>query len=371
MKKHPGVFLIVLLLGLVWSCNNKKTGYILTGILREKPGEKIILKRQVDLEKWIDTDSTTVNREGVFEFRGNIPHPEFVYIYLTDRNKFIRFFLENSQIRILKRYDSVLLQPYVEGSEIQDTFRNFRHALQVGFNTPMHQLSRLYQRATRENDSIMMKQILQRRDSLLKTQQDFEKTFIMTHANSVLAPFMISISYMNYTPAELDSLMSILDPSLDSSLYVKIAAKRIENRKMSLPGHPAPEISLPDTSGRTYSLREWTGKYLLLNFWASWNQRSITLSQQLLPVYEYYHKSGFDILGISLDTKSEDWRAAVRKNYLPWVQVIESSGPRGDVPSRYNITGFPQMVVIDPEGIIQARVKDIPELEEQLYSIFE
>lgn len=370
MKKFSGIIL-VLLIGLGWACHSDKEGYVLTGNLNEKPGEKVLLKRQIDLEKWIDSDSTTVDRKGDFEFRGSLQYPEFVYVYLTDRNKFIRFFLENNQIRILKRYDSILFQPYVEGSATQDTFRNFRGAIQKRFNAPMHQLNLRFQKATNENDTVAVKNILRKRDSLISAQKDYEKQFIVSHANSILAPFMISISYMNYSVDELDSLMDVLDPALDSSLYVKIATKRIRYRKMSQPGNPAPELNLPDTTGSMFTMNNWNGRYLLLNFWASWNQRSISLSKQLLPVYEHYHDLGLDIVGIALDTKLPDWKAAVKKNHFPWIQLIESSGPRGDIPAKYNITGFPMMILIDPEGIIQARIKDISELEEVLLSIFE
>jgi len=110
---------------------------------------------------------------------------------------------------------------------------------------------------------------------------------------------------------------------------------------------------------------------VLLNFWASWNQRSVNYYKNLTPLYDTYHDRGLELVSVALDTREMEWKLALRNNNLPGITLRDPAGPRGEVPAKYNITGFPQVIQIDPEGMIQSRMIELEEVKTFLKSVFE
>jgi peroxiredoxin len=123
--------------------------------------------------------------------------------------------------------------------------------------------------------------------------------------------------------------------------------------------------------GDTITLTSMKGRYVLLSFWASSDQNSVSQNLEFKKVYNRYKNKGFEILQVSLDNSEEDWIRAVRYDELPWVSVIDSKFPNSIVAANYNITQIPANYLIGKDNIsILAKNLTPSQLEMKLEDIF-
>ncbi len=117
------------------------------------------------------------------------------------------------------------------------------------------------------------------------------------------------------------------------------------------PGANAPEIALKTIDGKQFSLKSLRGKYVVVDFWASWCPDCRKDAPNVVAMYNKFHKKGVEFVGVSFDTKSESWKSAVEKLGIPYTQVSDMKNMReSPVALAYNIKWIPTVYVIDPEG---------------------
>lgn len=113
----------------------------------------------------------------------------------------------------------------------------------------------------------------------------------------------------------------------------------------------APEIALKTIDGKQFSLKSLRGKYVVVDFWASWCPDCRKDAPNVVAMYNKFHKKGVEFVGVSFDTKSEAWKSAVEKLGIPYTQVSDMKNMReSPVALAYNIKWIPTVYVIDPEG---------------------
>jgi peroxiredoxin len=112
-----------------------------------------------------------------------------------------------------------------------------------------------------------------------------------------------------------------------------------------------PEIRLPDMAGDTVNLADFSGKYVLLCFWASGDQVSVSQNLELKKVYSGFRKKGFEIVQVSFDNSVDSWRKAVRYDELPWVSLIDTRYPNSVIAGNYNITSIPTNYLISKDNM--------------------
>lgn len=155
------------------------------------------------------------------------------------------------------------------------------------------------------------------------------------------------------------------------SLLNTYLAKEIENRLKAFTGNLMPDFEFPDTHNNPIKLSVFRGKYVLVDFWASWCKPCRREMPFLKTIYNRFHKEGLEIVGVSFDQKREKWLQAIKEDGTPWVHVLDSENFEGEIAKKLFITGIPTVFLLDPDGIIVGDNLRGEALERKLESIFQ
>jgi peroxiredoxin len=134
---------------------------------------------------------------------------------------------------------------------------------------------------------------------------------------------------------------------------LKINNKTVLSKKLKI-GKKLENFSLPNQKGETVSIEDFRGKYVLINFWASWYKPSRKNNAELKEIYSKYKDKNFEIVSISIDTYGSNWTKAIEKDGLIWTNLIEIGGWQGKVTNQFEIKGIPLNIILDKDGKIIA-----------------
>jgi peroxiredoxin len=171
-------------------------------------------------------------------------------------------------------------------------------------------------------------------------------------------------------PEDIEPLFNKLSQQVRNSKAGKDFAEKIETAKASSQGGYLPDFSQPDTSGKIVRLSSFRGKYVLVDFWASWCLPCRQESPSLVKAFHTYKDKGFTILGVSLDKNKESWLKAVKLDKLDWTQVSDLKYWNNDVAKKFDIRFVPQNILLDPSGRVIGRNLHGDELDKALAAIF-
>ena len=134
-------------------------------------------------------------------------------------------------------------------------------------------------------------------------------------------------------------------------------------------GLDAPEISLPSVNGDTLHLSSLKGKVVLLDFWASWCGPCRATNKKLVKLYPKFKDKGFEIFGVSFDEHSQNWKKAVQKDKITWLQVHDGGGWDAPTAISWQVEVIPTSYLINKEGKLIAMDLDPKDLEKVLKEI--
>ena len=156
--------------------------------------------------------------------------------------------------------------------------------------------------------------------------------------------------------ATVGPLYEAMSPALKNSPMGRDYGSRVQALKEIGVGQPAPAISQTTPDGQTVSLSDYRGKYVLIDFWASWCKPCRAENPAMTKVYEQYKNRNFDILGVSLDDEKgrAKWLKAIQDDQLAWAQVSDLKGSENAAAQRYAVRSIPQNFLVGPDGKIVA-----------------
>jgi peroxiredoxin len=321
------------------------------------------------------TDSAVI-QHGKFRFSGKVEVPQGVNISIKRGNEvqagnqddMLDFFLENSNIT-LTATDSIK-NAVVSGSVSNKENRELSASI-----TPLvNKITKLQDEFSHDDHSpVVGKTAAERKnaaDSLQSYVAQIRKiniNFIQSHTNSFMSLYTFNSFILSnrFDPAEVSALFYKLSPQLQSSPLGKLALDRILSYERRGLGVKIIDFSLTDINGNNFNITSLRGKYVFVDFWASWCYWCREENPNVVQAYQQLKDRNLEIVSVSFDDNRAAWENAVKQDKLPWLQVSDLKGMkvRDGLAAKLDITAIPQNLLISPEGIIVAanlRGKDLP-----------
>lgn len=225
-------------------------------------------------------------------------------------------------------------------------------------------LGRLYEKG----DTTMPSLESHMRSLLDSLREQVYAPYIVAHPGSPIAlPVLAWYTGDNFdNPARAAELFALLPDSSRESKAGKAFARRLMIAQHTAIGATAPFFSETDTAGRMVSLSSFKGRYLLLDFWASWCHPCRMETPHIAKAWNRFHDKGFDVLSVSLDTDRDKWMTALREDHMVWNHVSALKGLTDPAAVLYDILGIPANLLIGPDGKIIAKNLAGEDLEQEL-----
>ena len=361
----------ILSIALIASSFYVSSGYVITGEIKNADGQQIVLQ-QIRNNKPEDIAVTTV-QTGKFTFKGTTPHPEFCILAVGDKGS-IQFFVENSDIHITVDSDNVE-KSIITGSKENDLFMNFAGGLEK-FSQQQKELNSSYVslkqsgNATQEAEKAITAQM----EKLQQDQIGYMIDFVFNHPGRIATAFIVDnilMRYMNTT--QLKQVVDGFDGSYDSSQWVKMLKDNYSSLIRTEIGQPFPNITLKTPDDKPVSLSDYAGKgkYVLIDFWASWCGPCRNANPRVVELYNRYKDKGFEIVGISLDRDKKGWTDAIKHDNLAWPHMSDLNYWQSEAAKLYSVSAIPYMVLLDREGKIIAKGLHAGELAGKLAELMD
>lgn len=348
----------------------------ITGNIKNQPDGMVYLE-ELDVPDGTAPKLDSVKlKDGQFTFTGNVEFPKLYSVKTADSVGFpLRFIISNDEITINAVKDS-LFKAEVSGATVNAEYKNYydnyfnKIREKVG---PIYQLlDSLNQGGKRElstSERIMMDE---RWEMMGKFSDSMTRLYVTSNKNSLAVPLVITDRYIQYpAPDKAEDLYNMLSEEVKESFYGQKLAKALKGYNAVAVGSQAPPIEDQiDLEGNEIGLEDYKGKYVLVDFWASWCGPCRKENPNVLKAYNTYHDKGLEILAVSLDDKRDLWEKAIKKDGLPWQHVSDLKGFKNQAAQDYMVSAIPQNFLINPDGEIIATNLREEKLHSELQRVF-
>ena len=368
--KHTTLYLCLIAL-LAISCNQSNT-YKISGTWEDGDGKVVYLKKVIDDKQSLVIDSAVVKGE-TFKMSGPIKQIDKRVLSMGKNEETILLDNEPIQVTVTRatgengeKLDSYTVD--LKGSPEQAIFKE---AKQLFMTKALLSLGSMFAMVNVKDDSIKLDSVYKATEMMKKAVDDEIKHFIDSCNNSMAITYIIGEEVAREYPIEdVDHFYNNLTPEVKASYPGQLLAKKIETLRSINVGGIAPEIEQAAPDGTIIKLSSLRGKYVLLDFWASWCGPCLAEVPNVKAIYDDYKDKGFEIYGVSLDDDKAAWENAIKKHGLNWLHVSSLKGWECPVAKRYNVTGIPRMYLLDPEGRIIAMDLRGQALRDKVASLF-
>ncbi len=360
-------FLAVLAL-LITACNapvNDK-GFTINAQIDGLSDTKVFLQEYTEGEM-ITIDSAE-SVDGHFVMEGTLDAPKFLYLFLGQQGR-AQFFVENAPIELAGTIEDIE-NININGSSAQDVYQSYLELVRP-YEEQKSELIKQWRTATKDNDTVKLKEIDVVYSEADSIQSVLVETFIDENPASVVSPYLVRSKLIyNLDRDELQAYIDAFSEEISAHPYVEVLRDRSAKLETVAVGKQAPDFTMADNEGGEITLSDLQGNVLLVDFWASWCSPCRAENPNVVAAYQKYHDKGFDILGVSLDNDRDKWLAAIEADNLGWHHVSDLKGWKNAASRMYGVMSIPHSVLLDKDGKIIAHNLRGEELHEKLEEIF-
>ena len=348
MKK----ILLILSVAAFAACNTN-TGFVIEGTLTGSEAKTVYLEKITGQSEIVD--SFQISENGKFKFVGTA-ETEGIYRLNFSNIRAVDLVVDNSSnIELNVDAKKSMDQYEVKGSEASLEIQNINKILYNTYKV-VEDLQNQYAACQNlPNAEQLGAQIEEKYNQTMDNQIVQIKDYIKK-SNTMIIDFY-ALSYLNIDD-NYDYIKSVVDEYNDktnSTAYTKqYVAKFSEYANLAV-GSVAPEINLPDPTGKNISLSSLRGKVVLIDFWASWCGPCRKENPNNVKLYNEFKSKGFEIYGVSLDKTKNEWTEAIMKDKLTWTHVSDLKFWSSEAASKYKVESIPATFLIDREGKILAK----------------
>lgn len=380
-----GAFLIIACLAVMSFAYGNGEGLIIRGkITGANDGSKVTF-RYADIATGFDEGlGSAIITNGQFEFKGKLASPRLLSMYLKAEKgiKGTCFFAENTSMTIETSVDDLLdwsrMFGYGSASHVRITGSKSQ-ALYQEYTQKTEEFDKKVKSLTKDNVTELYKEkgeggheakmpmeygirISREIDSLAAEKKKFTMNFVLENSPSEALSYIATFAAgeEGITVSEIDQLVKHISSSTETGPLTEQFLKSASNGRRSAIGAHFVDFTLNDPEGNPHKLSDYAGKgrYVLLEFWASWCGNCRESFPHLKSCYEAYHAAGFDVVAISLDNKKELWNEAMEEDSTTglWPQLSDLKAYGSEITRDYLIGGLPMSILLDPDGMVVTRL---------------
>lgn len=339
------------------------------GTVRHYSGSKIYVHHKWDEVNYTDSAKIT---NGKFSFVLKSQEPN-MYWFTTNSDlnnpSNCIFFADQANVKATVIGDSIMYSQ-ITGGTTQSDYIEYRMVLN-NIIAIQQKMQSDYNLAVQNNDLNAQNAIRTEYQNLNTTYINSLKGYIKTHPKSPVSGFIIynDFNNPNIPLSDVEECLGFIDNSIKETKFIKLANKRLDSMRGTTVGYKANEFSQNNPEGKLVKLADFRGKYVLIDFWASWCRPCRAENPNVVTAYNKFKDKGFTVLGVSMDSNREPWLNAIQQDNLTWTHVSDLKGWGNEVGKLYGVTGIPQNYLIDKDGKIVAKDLRGPALEEKLSEI--
>jgi peroxiredoxin len=326
-------------------------------------------------------DSSNIIK-GQFEFKGAIEEPVRSTLVLSytgvgvwnKSSESLAVYLEQGTIS-LSSTDS-LRNAVITGSTINADYKKLKDALKESDGKMDVVTSSLRdvpadKKKDKEFMGVFMKDYIQQQHVIIDEQNGVRSNFIKNNPTSLVSlDALETIGKFRPEYTILAPLYNSLSAGVKSSHEGRAIGNKLDRMKVMEPGVMALPFTQNDPEGNPISLSSFKGKYVLVDFWASWCYACRLENPNVVKAYNKYHEKGLEILSVSLDKNKEAWLNAIKKDGMPWNHVSDLKYWKNEVAVMYDIQAVPQNMLLDKTGKIIGKNLKGEDLNAKLAGIF-
>lgn len=366
------------LLILLWGCSDSTSSTVNNSsdsTTNEKGGEyKIVVNidnaeagkvflEQINGQNFVTKNTVDVDASGSFEMSGHVDEPDFYRVRFYN-GQFFFIVLDAKEIKVTGDAKDMFATLKIEGSPDSELFMEFVKKNSF-MTTALRNLQNEYNQRIMNGDQSAQAEYEQKYEQMAQQNLAYMKEVIEGNMNSVIAPYLASSLDIE---SDYDYIKQVADQIAEKqdNKYSRQLSQRVNQLKALSIGSTAPEIALPSPDGSIIKLSDYRGKYVLIDFWASWCRPCRAENPNVVRLYKQYKNKDFEIFGVSLDKSGDAWQKAIDNDGITWPQVSDLKFWQSEAAQLYQVNSIPRTFLLDKEGNIIAKNLRGAELEKKL-----
>jgi len=370
MKNRSIIYALIIGALAISSCKSNDT-FKISGTISNPGSLKTIFLLEMDSTQVAVVDSTKLSEDGKFEFKHAAPYAN-LYKLRVGGSIFDLIAKNGDEIDFATDVRDNSHTYTITGSGDSEKIKEFNKISNYygDKNTKLADEYQAKEQALGKQSDSLMQAYLPVFQKNISEQSTATLKFVNDNKNSLAGFFAVTSLDPDKYEQQLVAYADDIKGKFNDNLGVQLFIKQMMLVKPISVGHAAPDFTVISIDNKPVKLSDYKGKYIMLDFWASWCGPCRQENPNVVKQYAVYHPKGLNILGISLDTSRTNWQGAIANDKLTWTHASDLKNFEGPTERLYHVEAIPSNFIIDPKGIIVAKNVRGADLEEFLNKTF-